>query len=113
MTGVDKVDDRGRREGVIVDVIEHRTHQTVGRFFNESGIAYVVPENARINHEVLVPEEHIGEAYHGQYVVVDILRQPTMRTKPTGRFWGSIWPRVWKLMWLSALTTFPIAGQRK
>jgi len=82
---VDKVDDRGRREGVIVDVIEHRTHQTVGRFFNESGIAYVVPENARINHEVLVPEEHIGEAYHGQYVVVDILRQPSSRTKPTGK----------------------------
>ncbi|HEA53405.1 hypothetical protein LCGC14_1083680 [marine sediment metagenome] len=82
---VDKVDDRGRREGVVVDVIEHRTHQTVGRFFNESGIAYVVPENARINHEVLVPEEHVGEACHGQYVVVDILRQPTMRAKPTGK----------------------------
>ncbi len=82
---VDKVDDRGRREGVIVDVIEHRTHQTVGRFFNESGIAYVVPENARINHEILVPEENIGGALHGQYVVVDILRQPSGRTKPTGK----------------------------
>ncbi|MBQ0833686.1 ribonuclease R [Marinobacter sp.] len=82
---VDKVDDRGRREGVIVDVIEHRTQQTVGRFFNESGIAYVVPENARINHEVLIPKEHMGEAYHGQYVVVDILRQPTVRTQPTGK----------------------------
>ncbi|SOB76526.1 RNAse R [Marinobacter sp. LV10R510-11A] len=82
---VDKVDDRGRREGVIVEVIEHRTHQTVGRFFKESGIAYVMPENARINHEVLVAEEHVGEAYHGQYVVVDILRQPTVRTQPTGK----------------------------
>ncbi|WP_100640105.1 ribonuclease R [Marinobacter salexigens] len=82
---VDRVDDRGRREGVIVDVIEHRTQQTVGRFFNESGIAYVVPENTRINHEVLVPKEHVCEAVHGQYVVVDILRQPTMRTQPTGK----------------------------
>lgn len=82
---VDKVDDRGRREGVIVEVIEHRTHQTVGRFFKESGIAYVMPENARINHEVLIPEEHVGEAIHGQYVVVDILRQPTVRTQPTGK----------------------------
>ena len=82
---VDRVDDRGRREGVIVDVIEHRTHQTVGRFFKESGIAFVAPENARINHEVLVPEEHVGEAVHGQYVVVDILRQPTVRTQPTGK----------------------------
>jgi len=82
---VDRVDDRGRREGVIVEVLEHRTEQTVGRFFKESGIAFVVPENARINHEILVPDENIGSAVHGQYVVVEILRQPTIRTQPTGR----------------------------
>lgn len=82
---VDSVDDRGRREGVIVEVLEHRTQQTVGRLFRESGISFVVPENARINHEVLIPEEHCGEAYHGQYVVVDILRQPSARAKPTGK----------------------------
>src|SRR5699024_9506430 len=72
-------------EGVIVNVLEHRTHQTVGRLFKESGIAFVVPENARINQEVLVSEEHLGEAHHGQYVVVDILRQPTVRSQPTGK----------------------------
>ncbi|MBJ6138371.1 ribonuclease R [Marinobacter litoralis] len=82
---VDRVDDRGRREGVIVEVLEHRTEQTVGRFFRESGIAFVVPENARINHEILVPDENVGAAVHGQYVVVEILRQPTIRTQPTGR----------------------------
>ena len=82
---VDRVDDRGRREGVIVEVLEHRTEQTVGRFFKESGIAFVVPENARINHEILVPDENVGAAVHGQYVVVEILRQPTIRTQPTGR----------------------------
>ncbi|SFM75446.1 ribonuclease R [Marinobacter zhejiangensis] len=82
---VDRVDDRGRREGIIVDVLETRTSQIVGRLFRESGVSFVVPENARINHEVLIPEEHCAEAYHGQYVVVDILRQPTPRTKPTGK----------------------------
>ncbi|MEX0603687.1 MAG: ribonuclease R [Marinobacter sp.] len=82
---VDSTDDRGRREGVIVEVLEHRTQQTVGRLFRESGISFVVPENARINHEVLIPEDQCGEAYHGQYVVVDIVRQPTARTKPTGK----------------------------
>jgi ribonuclease R len=82
---VDKVDDRGRREGVIVEVLEHRTTQTVGRFFKESGITFVVPENARINHEVLIPDEMAGAARHGQYVVVDIIRQPTLRSQPTGR----------------------------
>ena len=82
---VDQVDERGRREGKIVEVLEHRTDQIVGRFFKESGIAFVVPENARINHEILVPDEHAGKAVHGQYVVTEILRQPTVRTQPTGR----------------------------
>ena len=82
---VDRVDDRGRREGKVVEVLEHRTQQIVGRFFRESGISFVVPENARINHEVLVPEENAGKARHGQYVVVDIVRQPTARTQPLGK----------------------------
>jgi ribonuclease R len=82
---VERVDDRGRREGAIVEVLEYRTTQTVGRLFQESGISFVVPENARINHEVLIPAEHINGAKHGQYVVVDILRQPSMRTQPLGK----------------------------
>lgn len=82
---VESVDDRGRKEGVVVDVLEHRTTQTVGRLFREDGIAFVVPENPRINHEVMIAESDCAEARHGQYVVVDILRQPTLRTKPTGR----------------------------
>ncbi|MGQ7301671.1 ribonuclease R [Marinobacter nauticus] len=82
---VDQVDDRGRREGKIVEVLEHRTSQIVGRFFKECGIAFVVPENARINHEILVPDEQAGKAVHGQYVVVEIIRQPTIRTQPTGQ----------------------------
>ncbi|MCG7201029.1 ribonuclease R [Marinobacter pelagius] len=82
---VDRVDDRGRREGKIVEVLERNTSQIVGRFFRESGISFVVPENARINHEILVPEEHVGEAYQGQYVVVEILRHPTVRTQPMGK----------------------------
>jgi ribonuclease R len=82
---VESTDDRGRREGTIVEILERRTQQTVGRMFRESGISYVIPENPRINHEVLIPEEHSDDAYDGQYVVVDILRQPTLRSKPTGK----------------------------
>jgi len=52
---VDSVDNRGRREGVIVEVLEHRTAQIVGRLFRESGISFVTPENARMPHDVLIP----------------------------------------------------------
>ncbi|MFL1404133.1 ribonuclease R [Marinobacter sp. M1N3S26] len=82
---VESVDDRGRREGKIVEVLEHKTTQTVGRLFRENGISFVVPENPRINNEIMVAEEDCGKGRHGQYVVVDILRQPTQRAKPTGR----------------------------
>ncbi|MFC4259427.1 ribonuclease R [Marinobacter lacisalsi] len=82
---VESVDDRGRREGKVVEVLERRTTQTVGRLFRENGISFVVPENPRINNEIMIAEQDCGEARHGQYVVVDIVRHPTQRTKPTGR----------------------------
>ncbi|WP_203142456.1 ribonuclease R [Marinobacter mangrovi] len=82
---VDQVDDRGRREGRIVEVLERRSQQIVGRLFRESGISFVVPENPRINQDVMVAEDDCGDARHGQYVVVEVMRQPTVRTKPTGR----------------------------
>lgn len=82
---VDGLDQRGRKEGVIVEVLESKTTQLVGRFFREGGIAFVVPENTRISQEVLVPEADCGGAKDGQYVTVEILRQPSFRGKPTGR----------------------------
>lgn len=82
---VDGVDDRGRREGVIVEVTEHNTQQVVGRLFREGGVAFVAPENTRIAQEILVADEDCLGAWHGQYVTVEIVRQPTSRTKATGR----------------------------
>src|SRR5690606_12560554 len=38
---VSSIDSRGRREGIIVEVLEHNTQQLVGRFYTESGAAYV------------------------------------------------------------------------
>lgn len=82
---VDSVDKRGRREGVIVEVLEHGTTQTVGRLFRESGVSFVVPENPRINQDILIAESDCGAGRNGQYVVVDLLRQPGRRSQPTGR----------------------------
>ncbi|WP_097460876.1 ribonuclease R [Mangrovitalea sediminis] len=82
---VDGVDDRGRREGVIVEVTEHNTHQVVGRLFREGGVAFVAPENTRHSQEILVADDDCLGSWHGQYVTVEIVRQPTLRTKPTGR----------------------------
>lgn len=81
----DAQDSRGKREGVIVEVLEHNTHELVGRLFRDEGISFVTPENTRINQEILIPEEACAGAGHGQYVSVVIDRQPTPRSKARGR----------------------------
>src|SRR5690606_25696065 len=78
-------DRRGRREGAVVEVLEHANTQIVGRFFTEGGIGFVVPDNRRINQDVLIPAGDQGTARHGQFVVAEIVRQPTEHTQPVGR----------------------------
>ncbi len=75
---------RGKKEAVIVEVIERRTEEVVGRFYQESGMAFVVPDNVRISQDIIVPEHAINGAGHGQYVTVKIIRQPEMRSGPVG-----------------------------
>ena len=81
----DQRDARGKREAVIVEVLERNTAQVVGRMQREDGVSMVIPENSRINQEILVPEEACQGAGHGQYVTVTIEKQPTVRNKPVGR----------------------------
>ena len=79
------LDRRGRQEGEIVEVIEHRTNKLVGRFLNERGAAIVVPEDQRIQHDILVPPGAGLNAEHGQVVVVEIVQQPQRHMQPVGR----------------------------
>ncbi len=82
---IDGLDEKGRREGVVVEVLERNTHMLVGRFFEEEGVAFVVPDNRRLNQDILIAPDRKQGARHGQYVVVEILQQPTFRTKAIGQ----------------------------
>jgi len=77
-------DSRGRAEGVIVKVLERGTKEIVGRLYDESGICYVIPDNPRIAHRVLVPREHLGDAKPGQIVLVRIIEPPSRTAQPLG-----------------------------
>ncbi len=79
------VDRRGRKEGALVEVLERNNQQVVGRYFQESGIGFVAPDNKRINQDILIPAEHAGGATHGQIVIAAIIEQPSRRTQPIGR----------------------------
>ncbi|MDG6262969.1 ribonuclease R [Glaesserella parasuis] len=78
------IDRRGRKEVRIVRVLEARKKQIVGRFFTESGINYVVPDDSRINQDILIPEEHRLGARMGQVVVVELQPRKADFKRPVG-----------------------------
>ncbi len=82
VTGIDR---RGRREGSVVEVLERNTHQVVGRFQLDGGMAIVIPDNKRIVHDITVLPENIGEAKHEQIVLVELVQQPSRHRQPMGR----------------------------
>jgi ribonuclease R len=82
VTGVDR---RGRREGVIVEVLEHRLNRLIGRFIVEAGISYVQPDDARIQRNVLIPPGAGMDAKPGQLVVAEITQPPDARKPPIGK----------------------------
>ena len=76
-------DHRGRKEGQLVEVIERNTTQLVGRYYTESGAAFVVPENQRISREIIVQPGPLMPT-EGQYVLLEITEQPGRRNMPMG-----------------------------
>ncbi|GAA4866462.1 ribonuclease R [Luteimonas vadosa] len=82
---VTNIDHRGRREGSIVEVLERRLNRLIGRFELESGISYVVPDDARIQRNVQIPSDARLDARHGQLVVCEIVQPPTTHRPPIGR----------------------------
>ncbi len=79
------IDRRGRKEAALVEVIDRHNSQVVGRFFKQRGIGFVVPDNKRLNQDILIPPEGIGDAADGQIVVAAIVEQPSRRSQPIGK----------------------------
>ena len=82
VTGVDR---RGRQEGKVVEVLVRAHQSIVGRYQEESGIGYVIPENSRITQQILIPPKEKGKAVSGQIVTADITDFPTRQFGAKGR----------------------------
>jgi ribonuclease R len=82
ITGVDR---RGRQEGKVVEVLNRGTRTIVGRYQEESGIGFVVPDNNRISHQILIPPKLKGKAKSGQIVSAEITDYPTRQLSAKGR----------------------------
>jgi len=79
------VDAKGRRVGILVRVIEHARQRLVGRVVQERGSVWIVPEDARIKHDILVTPADLAGARAGQVVVVEITVPPTGHAQASGR----------------------------
>ena len=82
---VQGTDARGRSEGSLVDVLERNTTELAGRYVEEKGVSYLVPDNARIGRTMQIPREERGGARHGQMVVAEITQQPSKHGEIIGR----------------------------
>ena len=78
-------DNRGRKEGTVVEILQRRYEQIVGRFYWEHGFGIVVPDSKRIAHEILIPEQQTAGAIDGQFVVAEITEYPARRRKAIAR----------------------------
>ncbi|MEA3406179.1 MAG: ribonuclease R [Pseudomonadota bacterium] len=78
-------DRRGRREGIIVEVVEHSNQQILGRLSYEDGLAWVRPNNTRITQDVFIPSDGLLDAAEEQVVLVELLHQPSKRSGPIGK----------------------------
>ncbi len=85
MARVAGVDARGRREGTIVEVLERRHRNVVGRYQAENQLGLVLPSDRRISHNILVPRGDESGARHGQIVVAEIVEQPSRHGQAVGR----------------------------
>ena len=82
VTGMDR---RGRREGAIVEVLERRLNRLIGRYTVEAGIGYVIPDDRRIQRNLLIAPDATGDARPGQLVVAELTQAPDPQRPPIGR----------------------------
>jgi ribonuclease R len=77
-------DRRGRREGAIAEVLVRAHESLVGRYYEESGIGFVLPDNPKVQQEVLITPGRTANARIGQFVEVKITHWPTARFQAQG-----------------------------
>ena len=68
-----------------MEILERGVQHVVGRLFIEAGVGFVIADNKRITHDVLIPREDFHGARHGQIVTVEIMEFPARNRQAIGR----------------------------
>ena len=85
LVSIINIDHKGRRNVAIAEVLERRHTRVTGRFNIRAGIAAVVPDDRRLQHEVLIGPDDRNGAKDGQLVVAEITSPPDSGRPPIGK----------------------------
>jgi len=81
---ISRIKPDGRKEGHLVEVIERHNKEIVGRYHEERGLTFVIPDNKKIHQDIFIPADCRGDAEKGQIVVATITEQPSKHNQPIG-----------------------------
>jgi ribonuclease R len=79
------VDARGRKEAVVVEVLERARKTVVGRYRTAHKVGYLTPSDRRIPQDIVIPPGDDLGARDGQIVLAEIVTPPTRRSLAVGR----------------------------
>ncbi len=83
-----RITGRDRRQklfGQILEVIERGNEVVVGRYYSESQLHFVVPEDQRISQDIFIMAQDTAGAEAGQVVSVEITKHATKHFQPVGK----------------------------
>jgi len=75
---------RGRRAGLVMEILARGRQSAVGRYVRERGVGYVV-EAGRGGRHYLVPDAGRGGAADGHFVKIEIITYPTASREAQGK----------------------------
>ena len=74
-----------RAEGKIVAIVEHEVKEVVGTFQKNRTYGFVIPDNAKINCDIFIPQEFMNGAVEGSKVVASISDYGSQSKNPQGK----------------------------
>lgn len=76
--------NKGKSEGVIIQVIDRERTQFVGTIQIHDDFAFLVPDNSRVGTDIYIPKEKLKGAKHGEKALAIITVWPKSKDNPFG-----------------------------
>ena len=84
LTRLKRIDERGRKEGAVIEVMVDPAREIVGHFHLESGVGFVEPDDSRYARDITIPGEGRNGAKDGDIVVATVIRHPVEHRHAVG-----------------------------